>query len=221
MNNRTTFAIAAGLTAFILALIGGLAFFLSQGSPDPSASSAALAAQVATNTPQADPLATSSSASINDQVQALVNEREAAYRDQLQRANQQLIEANAKLEAMDSYITSLKAAQAPTAPPTQAVVPPPPASAQAPQAPTTALSAGEATAIALQAEPGASVSRAAELVSFKGITAYEVGLDSGMVYVDANTGQLLYDSAVVNAAPAPLLNVQPGREHDDEGGGDD
>jgi hypothetical protein len=106
VNNRTTFAIAAGLTAFILALIGGLAFFLAQGSPDPSASSTALAAQVATNTPQTDPPATSS-ASINEQVQALVNEREAAYRDQLQRANQQLIEANAKLEAMDSYISSL------------------------------------------------------------------------------------------------------------------
>jgi uncharacterized membrane protein YkoI len=100
-------------------------------------------------------------------------------------------------------------------------VPTPPASAQAPQAPATALSAEQATAIALQAEPGAIVSRVAELVSFKGITAYEVGLDSGMVYVDANTGQLLYDSAQVSAAPAPLLNVQPGREHDDESGGDD
>ena len=219
MNNRTTFAIAAGLTAFILALIGGLAFFLAQGSPDASASSTALAAQVATNTPQADPLATSSSASINEQVQALVNEREAAYRDQLQRANQQLTEANAKLQAMDSYINSLEAAQAPTAPPTQAAAPP--SSTPSPQAPATTLSADQATAIALQAEPGALVSRAAELVSFKGVTAYEVGLDSGMVYVDANTGQLLYDSAVVNAAPAPLLNVQPGREHEDGGGGDD
>jgi uncharacterized membrane protein YkoI len=218
VNNRTTFAIAAGLTAFILALIGGLAFFLAQGSPDTSASSTALAAQVATNTPPTDPLA-ASGPTIDEQVQALVNEREAAYRDQLQRANQQLIEANAKLEAMDSYINSLKAAPAPAAPPTQAVVPPPPA--QAPQAPATALSADQATAIALQAEPGAVVSRAAELVSFKGVTAYEVGLDSGMVYVDANTGQLLYDSAVVNSAPAPLLNVQPHREHDDEGGEDD
>jgi uncharacterized membrane protein YkoI len=159
--------------------------------------------------------------SINEQVQALVNEREAAYRDQLQRANQQLIEANAKLEAMDSYISSVKAAQAPTVPPTQADVPPPPASAQAPQAPATALSADQATAIALQAEPGAIVSRAAELVSFQGVTAYEVGLDSGMVYVDANTGQLLYDSAVVTSAPAPLINARPGREHDDEGDEDD
>jgi hypothetical protein len=218
VNNRTTFAIAAGLTAFILALIGGLAFFLAQGSPDASASSTALAAQVATSTPQADPLATSS-ASINEQVQALVNEREAAYRDQLQRANQQLTEANAKLQAMDSYINSLEAAQAPTTPPTQAAAPP--SSTPSLQAHATTLSADQATAIALQAEPGALVSRAAELVSFKGVTAYEVGLDSGMVYVDANTRQLLYDSAVVNAAPAPLLNVQPGREHDDEGGGDD
>ena len=217
MNNRTTFAMAAGLTAFILALIGGLAFFLAQGSPDASVSSTALAAQVATNTPQADPAA--SGATIEEQVQALVNEREAAYRDQLQRANQQLIEANAKLEAMDSYISSLKAAQVPTAPPTQAVVPPPPAPDL--QSPATALSADQATAIALQAEPGALVSRAAELVSFKGVTAFEVGLDSGMVYVDANTGQLLYDSAVVNSAPAPLLNVQPGREHEEEGGEDD
>jgi uncharacterized membrane protein YkoI len=218
VNNRTTFAIAAGLTAFILALVGGLAFFLAQGSPGASVSSIALAAQVATNTPQADPAA--SGTTIEEQVQALVNEREAAYRDQLQRANQQLIEANAKLEAMDSYISSLKAAQVPTSPPTQAVVPPPPASAPDLQSPATALSADQATAIALQAEPGALVSRAAELVSFKGVTAFEVGLDSGMVYVDANAGQLLYDSAVVNSAPAPLLNVQPGREHE-EGGEDD
>lgn len=59
-----------------------------------------------------------------------------------------------------------------------------------------AFSIDQATEIALQSVPGAILLRPAELVNFQGVMAYEIALDSGMVYVDASTGQIIYNSAV-------------------------
>lgn len=63
------------------------------------------------------------------------------------------------------------------------------------------VSPDQAAAIALNTAPGAVISGSAELVSFQGAIAYEVTLNTGKIYVDANSGQVLYNS-VAAAAPA-------------------
>ncbi|MFL5732589.1 MAG: PepSY domain-containing protein [Chloroflexia bacterium] len=66
----------------------------------------------------------------------------------------------------------------------------PPASGQS-QSGAYPVSADDATTIALNSVPGASLSGQPRLVNFGGIVAYEVPLDAGTVYVDANQGQVL------------------------------
>jgi hypothetical protein len=55
------------------------------------------------------------------------------------------------------------------------------------------VSAAQAESRALQAVSGASVLTAPRLVSLEGAIAYEVGLDQGPVYIDATTGNVLYN----------------------------
>ncbi len=87
-----------------------------------------------------------------------------------------------------------------TAASAQAQVAPVPAQvpAQAPAAGDTAvqaaLSPDVAAQIALNVAPGASVTKTPELVSYNGTVAYEVLLDQGTVYVDANNGKVLSNS---------------------------
>jgi hypothetical protein len=59
------------------------------------------------------------------------------------------------------------------------------------------VSRDQAVSVALATVPGAVLVRAPELVDFKGTAAYEVTLDLGVVYIDANTGTVLYNSAAV------------------------
>lgn len=99
-------------------------------------------------------------------------EREAAYQELIREANQKLEEAYAQQEA---------------------------AAATVPAEATYAISAEQAAEIALQAVPWAKLLGPAELVDFQGVVAYEVALNVGMVYVDANTGDILYNGAVVMA----------------------
>lgn len=76
------------------------------------------------------------------------------------------------------------------------VVPPPAApGAERPAAPTYPVSADDAASIALTTAPGAALTADPRLVNVNGTAAYEVALDQGMVYVDATSGQVLYNSA--------------------------
>jgi uncharacterized membrane protein YkoI len=85
------------------------------------------------------------------------------------------------------------------------------AQAQAPAAadntpmttPAYAVSPDQATALALNAAPGAFLVTAPRLVSLDGAAAYEVGLDQGNVYIDANTGVVLYSGTSTAAASDP------------------
>lgn len=54
------------------------------------------------------------------------------------------------------------------------------------------ISAEDAAQAALNLAPGAQLLSTPELVDFRGITAYEVVLDAGTVYVDAASGQPIY-----------------------------
>src|SRR5581483_4051927 len=82
----------------------------------------------------------------------------------------------------------------PTAAPAPTAPPPPPAPA-APAAPDYPITPDMAAAIALNVVPGGQLTRPPELVDFQGTVAYEVMLAQGAVYVDANTGQVLYNAA--------------------------
>jgi hypothetical protein len=83
---------------------------------------------------------------------------------------------------------------------------PPQAAAQPPaaeheesddEAPTTVypISADDAATIALNSVPGATLAQPPRLVQVNGTVAYEVALDRGAVYVDAGSGQVLYNTA--------------------------
>jgi uncharacterized membrane protein YkoI len=55
------------------------------------------------------------------------------------------------------------------------------------------ISAEQAGSIALSSVPGASLLQEPKLVNLQGRAAYEVLLDRGQVFVDATSGQVLYD----------------------------
>jgi uncharacterized membrane protein YkoI len=55
------------------------------------------------------------------------------------------------------------------------------------------ISAEQAGNIALSNAPGASLLQEPQLVKLQGTAAYEVLLDRGQVFVDATSGQVLYD----------------------------
>lgn len=89
-----------------------------------------------------------------------------------------------------------------------APVPPPPAATGSAPAPTDPnpptgypVSADEAASIALSNAPGAALAQEPRLVNINGTIAYEVALDRGYVYVDANSGQVLYNSAAGTNQP--------------------
>lgn len=78
-----------------------------------------------------------------------------------------------------------------------------------PAAPDTAgdIGALEAAQEALLAAPGTRLLRLPEQVAYEGVTAYEVLLDRGPVYVDAATGEVLY-----NGPAAAFTTVRGERE---------
>ncbi len=148
MSQRIVLFFSITLTAFILVILGAV---IGLGRQVPAAS--------------VDP-------TLDPQLAAQLQAREAEY--------QALIEqANAQLSAAGSTATP-DAAQASNQPATPAY----------PVSPDTSAS------IALQAVPNSYLIQTPDLVSFQGTVAYEVTLNSGLVYIDATTGQILYNSAL-------------------------
>lgn len=84
-----------------------------------------------------------------------------------------------------------------------------PAAAPAPQPPTR-LSPDQATLIAVAAAQGGTISGPPELVLFRGTLAYEVSLDRGVVYIDADAGTVLHNGAAV-AQTVAATGRQPGK----------
>jgi uncharacterized membrane protein YkoI len=112
-------------------------------------------------------------------VQAL-HAREAEYRQALAQANQQLQQAYQQRRAQPDQASQ----------------------AGAPKA--VAVSADQAAALALGVVPGATLTKRPELVMFEGAPAYEVVLDQGTLYVDANSGNVLYDGVLAAAGSGPI-----------------
>jgi hypothetical protein len=202
MKPRIPLLIAAGLTAFMLVLGGGLAARLLE--PPPAA-------------PVADPAAGNDPgllAAPNDPTVQTLLDREAAYEQALQQANAQLQQAYQDQQRLANQIHALQTqAQAPTAPvavPAAVEAPAPPAG---PPAPTYALSPQQAALVALRVAPGATLTTAPDVVDYQGQIAYEVRLTRGTVYVAANSGQVLYNGATTGQSKAG------GEYHDTEYGG--
>ena len=173
MTQRTALILSAVLTAFVLVLGGGLVARVSQPMAPAQATPVASAPTVPAPTATID---------VNAQVEQLLQQREAQYRQLIDEANQRLQQANQQL-----------AASAPAARPARSAALAVPA-AQAAQ-PTASLSAEAARNIAIDASGGATMIREPELVLFEGKVAYEVGLTRGVVYVDANDGTVLFNGA--------------------------
>lgn len=142
-------------------------------------------------------------------LEQLLLERERAYRALI-------AEANARLEQAYRQIQELSAQPAPPSPNISPDAPVMPSEALA------ALSPSRAIWIAMNVAPGSALMKAPELVLFQGTLAYEVTLDQGVLYIDANNGQILYNGLpqVVQAAPSavtqPQLTVGKGREREDD-----
>lgn len=163
MSQKLAIVVAAAATAFVL-VIGGaimLAAALPTWAAQPSASTSASAASANS----AADLATAQA-----QIKIL-QQRDQQYQQLLAQANKQLQDAYAK----------------PTATPASPAMDTAGGTGPA----TVALSANDAAQIAASIAPGATLLKQPELVNLQGTTAYQVTFDAGMVYVDANSGQIL------------------------------
>ena len=186
MSQRTAMLVATALTVFVVIAIVGVVWQLFQKSTVDT-----LALQV-TAPAQTTELMGEAKA-VSGPTEAQVAEREAAVQQLIQQANQKLAESYQQQQELSRQLAAEKAKQA------AAVVVPPqvPAPAQTILQPKYNVSPDQAAQIALEAEKGAVLVKPAELISFQGAVAYEVTLDRGLVYIDANSGKVIYDSAVV------------------------
>jgi hypothetical protein len=106
-------------------------------------------------------------------------------------------------------------APAPTATLEQAPEPAAPAEA------TYALTPHDAATVALTVAARASVVSVPELVSYEGTVAYEVRTDLGLLYVDANSGAVLYNGMSVENRPYGRGRSHERDDDDHEYEGDD
>jgi uncharacterized membrane protein YkoI len=201
MKQRLPLLIVVGLTAFMLVLGGGLAARLLESASAAPAADAAGASESVLPAPPYDPA-----------VQTLLD-REAAYEQALQQANAQLQQAYQDQQRLADQVHVLQTqvqAPATTAPAGAATAVEPPTPPADPPAPTYTLSPQQAALVALRVAQGATLTAAPDMVDFQGQTAYEVRLTRGTVYVDANSGQVLYNGATAGRSNA-------GGGHDDSG----
>jgi uncharacterized membrane protein YgcG len=104
-------------------------------------------------------------------------ERESAYQDLTRQANERLQQAYAKLQAQAAATS-----------------------------PAYLFSPEQAANIAMQIAPGAVLLNLPELVDYQGAMAYKVSLNTGLVYVDANSGQVLYNGILTLVSVGPSNN---------------
>ena len=81
-----------------------------------------------------------------------------------------------------------------------------------------ALTAAQATALAKQDTPDAILQATPELINYNGTAAYEVLLDSGTTYIDANLGTVLNPVVTNNDYVENDDHDSKDKHHDDEYG---
>lgn len=203
-NQRYMLLISAGITAFVLVLVGAIAASVSL----PSSAADAASQSVALQTEQPPVQQTGASS-------------EAYYKQQLEEARAQLEEANRRLSsAYAEAATPGPAADIRTGsarPDAQAQH-----AAGAGSADSPLITAEQAASIASAAAPHSALLSGPELVDFEGTLAYEIRFDQGAVYVSAVTGALLNNAAIVAAESPSAQNSSQARHADDDeehGGG--
>jgi hypothetical protein len=206
MTQRTALILSVVLTAFVLVVGGGLIARLSQPQATAAASSSVAPPPAAATAPAID---------LNAQMQELIQQREAQYRLLIDQANQRLAAMNQELSAAPAVVTSAQsAAPAPAAAPAVSTAP------ASPSGPQISLSAEAARNIAIQAANFATMIRTPELVRFEGQVAYEVGFTRGVVYVDANSGAVLFNGTQGHGGSsqpaAPSDQHEGEHEHEEE-----
>ena len=82
------------------------------------------------------------------------------------------------------------------------------------------LSAAQATALAKQDTPDAILQATPELINYNGTAAYEVLLDSGATYIDANLGAVLNPVVTNNDYVENDDHDSKDKHHDDDEHGD-
>jgi Peptidase propeptide and YPEB domain. len=112
-------------------------------------------------------------------------------KQRIEQANQQIVQANTEIQTMQAQLTQSKQAPDKSAPVQ--------AAATTAGVNNSAVTAGtitpdQATQAALQAVgAGESALKPAALVDYQGKVAYEVAFDKGLVYVDADSGAILFN----------------------------
>lgn len=219
INQRAALLIAGGMTAFTLVGLGALAGQLSNTTAQPAATPAVVIATDAV-APAIHTAEQPVSLPAGSNADSAFSAREAQYQALIQEANRRIEEANRRLAEMEQQLSRGQAAPAETVN-VMAQTPAQAGPAQAPNnsVPAVALLPQRALEIAQTSAPGAVAQRLPELVNFQGTVAYEVAFNTGMVYVDANSGALLYNGA----AAQPLLQSRydDDDEHDDDDDDDD
>jgi hypothetical protein len=198
MKQRTMLLLAAGITAFVLVLVGGFAAYVTA----PAASTAPPVSQTGVVG------VTQSSAE-----QGSTPGSEALYRQQLQEARALIEEANSRLSAAYGEL----AVQDPTrqdAANTSSASTSSTSSSFGAQSGAVTITPDQATLIGAAAAPGAVLLGGPELVSFQGTLAYELQFDKGALYVDATTGSVLDNTAVKPPFTSSLSQVG-GDDYDD------
>ncbi len=209
INQRAALLIAGGMTAFTLVGLGALAGQLSNTTAQPAATPAVVIATDAV-APAIHTAEQPVSLPAGSNADSAFSAREAQYQALIQEANRRIEEANRRLAEMEQQLAGAGAAPAGTATSmaqTQIQAAPPNAGASG-----VALLPQRALEIAQASAPGAIAQRLPELVNFQGTVAYEVAFNTGMVYVDANSGALLYNGAAVQ----PLLQSRYDDDDDDD-----
>ena len=177
MSQRTALVVATALTVFVMITMVGLAWQVFQKSTISTlALQESVPAQPTDSVTAPEPVAAPTE-------QEQIAQREAAFQQMIQQANQQLEQAYKQQQDLTKELAAERKNKAANAP------------AAVSQQPKYNVTAEQAASIALAAEQGAVLLKPAELISFQGTAAYEVTLDRGLVYVDANTGKVIYDSA--------------------------
>ena len=219
MTQKTALILSAILTAFVLVVGGGVIARVSQ--TDVAAAQVAVPEPTATAPAQAS-APVDQAAAVMAQAQALLQQRDAEYRQLIEQANQRLTAMNQQQAVAQAALVAQKAQ-------TARVAAPKPVVAQAAAAvPQIAISAESALYTAIAATNNATMIRAPELVRFEGQVAYEIGFTRGVVYVDANTGAVLYNGTqghgggkVTQPAQPPTQPPASGGEHEDDHGHED
>lgn len=203
INQRTALLIAGGLTAFTLVGLGALAGQLNTGASLATATPAG-ASVSATSAPIVNAVEQPTSAPAGASTDSASAAREAQYQALIEEANRRIEAANRQLAQMEQQLAAAQAAPAETGNLTAAAqAQTAPAAPASNSAPGVAISAQRALEIAQASTPGAVAQRLPELVNFQGAIAYEVAFNTGMVYVDANTGAVLYNGALTQPVAGP------------------